>query len=237
MLSSLSSTIITVLAIARSRHPCSVNGCGARGGYRRRWGDFVNNVGGKYYGKENIKDRVQGFHTVRNSMVDEGSDAYGKPGMWVRTHNFRTLFMARLIEQLTEAKIRTIVNDGLHPDGLGLYLQIRPSGRSWIFRFTLNKRTRDMGLGSFADVSLMSARAAAAEKRALVAKGIDPIEHAKNARISGASKPDGLTFEQAAEQYMKTRLGNFATKCRRSLKPLAFAAMFVCAASVGARFA
>jgi hypothetical protein len=44
--------------------------------------------------------------------------------------------MARLIQQLTEAKIRTLTKIGLHPDGAGLYLQIRPGGaRSWIYRF------------------------------------------------------------------------------------------------------
>ena len=121
--------------------------------------------------------------------------------------------MARLIEQLTEAKIRTIVNDGLHPDGQGLYLQVRPGGRSWIFRFTLNKRTRDMGLGALAEVSLMNARAAAAEKRALVAKGIDPIEHAASGDVP--SKPSRLIFEQAAEQYMETRLGKFRNEMHR----------------------
>ena len=31
------------------------------------------------------------------------------------------IFMARLIQQLTEAKIRTLTKIGLHPDGAGLY--------------------------------------------------------------------------------------------------------------------
>jgi len=67
--------------------------------------------------------------------------------------------MARLIHQLTEAKIRTLTNTGLHPDGAGLYLQLRPGGaKSWIYRFRLNGRTRDMGLGALVDVSLVKAR-------------------------------------------------------------------------------
>jgi len=33
--------------------------------------------------------------------------------------------MARLVDQLTEAKIRGLTTIGLHPDGHGLYLQIR----------------------------------------------------------------------------------------------------------------
>ena len=66
--------------------------------------------------------------------------------------------MARLIQQLTEAKIRALTKAGLHHDGSGLYLQIRPGGaRSWIYRYRLNSRTRDMGLGALADVSLVKA--------------------------------------------------------------------------------
>jgi len=53
--------------------------------------------------------------------------------------------MARLIQQLTEAKIRTLTKIGLHHDGAGLYLQIKPGGaRSWIYRFRLNSRTREL---------------------------------------------------------------------------------------------
>jgi hypothetical protein len=82
--------------------------------------------------------------------------------------------MARLIQQLTEAKIQTLTKIGLHPDGAGLYLQIRPGGaRSWIYRFTLNRHTRDQGLGRLADVSLVKAREKASAARALVDDGID----------------------------------------------------------------
>ena len=50
--------------------------------------------------------------------------------------------MARLIEQLTETKIRAISKPGLYPDGRGLYLQVRDGGsRSWVYRFTLNRTT------------------------------------------------------------------------------------------------
>jgi hypothetical protein len=54
--------------------------------------------------------------------------------------------MARLVQRLTEQKIRALTKIGLHHDGSGLYLQIRPGGaRSWIYRYRLNSRTRDMG--------------------------------------------------------------------------------------------
>jgi len=117
--------------------------------------------------------------------------------------------MARLIQQLTEAKIRTLTDIKLHPDGAGLYLQIKPGGaRSWIYRFTLNGRTRDMGLGALADVSLVKARDKASAARTLVNDGIDPIEHTRaQAIIPAAPKRNASpTFEEVAESYMADRL-------------------------------
>ena len=74
--------------------------------------------------------------------------------------------MARLVQRLTEAKIRTLTKIGRHHDGAGLYLQIRPGGaRSWIYRYRLNGRTRDQGLGALADVSLVKARDKASAAR------------------------------------------------------------------------
>ena len=126
--------------------------------------------------------------------------------------------MARLIQQLTEAKIRTLTDIKLHPDGAGLYLQIRPGGaRSWIYRFTLNGRTRDMGLGALADVSLVKAREKAGAAWALVDDGIDPIEHTRaQAVIPAAPKRNSSpTFEDAAEAYMADRLKRLRSEIHR----------------------
>src|SRR6516225_7082297 len=126
--------------------------------------------------------------------------------------------MARLIQQLTEAKIRTLTRIGLHPDGAGLYLQIRPGGaRSWIYRFRLNGRTRDMGLGALADVSLVKARDKASAARALVNDGIDPIEHTRTQAVIPAA-PKHLsspTFEEVAEAYMADRLKRLRSDIHR----------------------
>jgi Arm DNA-binding domain len=74
--------------------------------------------------------------------------------------------MARRTHQLTETKIGALTEVGMYHDGAGLYLQIRPHGaQSWIYRFRLNGRTRDMGLGSLADVGLVRAREKAAAAR------------------------------------------------------------------------
>jgi hypothetical protein len=118
--------------------------------------------------------------------------------------------MARLIDQLTEAKIRALAAPGLHADGRGLYLQIRHGGsRSWIFRFTLAGRTRDMGLGALAEVSLIKARSKAADARALVNRGVDPIDDANKKRTAERAPviaASGPTFEDEAEAYMADKL-------------------------------
>jgi integrase len=126
--------------------------------------------------------------------------------------------MARLVGQLTEAKIRTLSAVGLHADGLGLYLQIRPGGtRSWIFRFRLNGRTRDMGLGALVNTSLVQARTKASAARALRDAGIDPIDEANAAATApaGSSAPQSLTFEQAAEAYMADKLKRLRSDVHR----------------------
>lgn len=85
--------------------------------------------------------------------------------------------MAHARYRLTALQVRNIDTLGMHPDGAGLYLQVGTGGcRSWIFRYTLNKRTREMGLGSAHDFSLAEARERVSECRKLLAEGIDPID-------------------------------------------------------------
>ena len=49
---------------------------------------------------------------------------------------------------------------GNYIDGNGLYLQVSKAGsKSWIFRFQLNGKRREMGLGSLATVPPVKARA------------------------------------------------------------------------------
>ena len=104
-----------------------------------------------------------------------------------RGYGPRGIFMARLIQQLTEAKIRTLTKTGLHPDGAGLYLQIRPAGaRSWIYRFRLNIRTRDMGLGALADVSLVKARSSLNGFQSRYLPGFVSVNAAHNKMVAAA---------------------------------------------------
>ena len=90
--------------------------------------------------------------------------------------------MGRQMHKLTARTVATVKEPGMHGDGGGLYLQIAKSGtKSWIYRFMLRGRSRDMGLGSADVVSLSEARDLALEARKLVKSGTDPIE-ARNAQ-------------------------------------------------------
>ena len=60
---------------------------------------------------------------------------------------------------LTARLVQTLRVPGSYADGGGLYLQVSPTlTKSWIFRFTKNGKTREMGVGSARDVSLARAR-------------------------------------------------------------------------------
>ena len=75
-------------------------------------------------------------------------------------------------------------------DGGGLYLQIATGNtKSWLFRYTLHGKAREMGLGPVAEapdgVPVAKARALASAARALLRDGKDPIDEAS--RTGGAA--------------------------------------------------
>lgn len=81
--------------------------------------------------------------------------------------------------RLTDVKVRREREPGVYPDGAGLHLQVTSSdAKSWIFRFMLNRRDREMGLGPYPLISVTAARQRRDEARRVLT-GIDPIEHRK----------------------------------------------------------
>ena len=65
---------------------------------------------------------------------------------------------------------------GRHADGDGLYLMVKPTGsRSWLLRVQFKGRRRDIGLGSFTDLTLAEAREEAAKLRRVARRGQDAI--------------------------------------------------------------
>lgn len=93
----------------------------------------------------------------------------------------------------------------MYADGGGLYLQVSRSGtKSWIFRFALDGREREMGLGPLHTIGLSEARALATEARRLKLEGIDPIDARRTRREEGRLEAArALRFEQAAAAFIK----------------------------------
>jgi len=103
-------------------------------------------------------------------------------------------------------------------DGEGLYLQVAAGDtKSWLFRYTLNGRAREMGLGWAAltdkdekagGVSLARARDLAREARAKLADGRDPIEERAGKRDAvkrEAVAASARTFEAAARALVEAK--------------------------------
>lgn len=87
---------------------------------------------------------------------------------------------------------------GRHGDGRGLFFYVKATGaRSWVLRYQVQGRRRDLGLGAYPDVTLAMARDRAAEARRLIAEGYDPIAKKQQA------KPK--TFKEAALELIESK--------------------------------
>jgi integrase len=112
--------------------------------------------------------------------------------------------MARTLNRLSAIKVSRAKAKGLYADGGGLYLRVAGGGsKGWVFRFVVNGRLRDMGLGPIHTLSLAEARAAATGCRKLRLQGIDPIERRRSERaaerVAGVS---AMTFRQCADAFI-----------------------------------
>ena len=140
--------------------------------------------------------------------------------------------MATRIKRLTDRTVKALKGKrlkGLHPDGNGLYLQIFASGAgSWIFRFKIDGRARDMGLGSLTDVSLARAREKAAQARQQRDEGKDPIVEREAQRAQERlAKARSITFQNCAEQLIASheagwRSPKHKTQWRNTLSTYAY---------------
>ena len=116
----------------------------------------------------------------------------------------------KLVNALTPLGVKN-AKPGRHADGGGLHLLVKASGaRSWVYRFMLNGKSRDVGLGSAAGpdaLSLAKARDAATALRLKVKAGIDPLEERDRKAVealaaSQAAHVAGITFRDVAIDYI-----------------------------------
>ena len=118
------------------------------------------------------------------------------------------------LAKLKAITIQKLNKPGKYGDGGGLYLVIGRNGKkTWSYRFTLNARAREMGLGSLDDIPITYARDLAAEARLQVRQGKDPIqvrEFKKQAEAIKAARR--ITFDECAQQYIETHAPSWKSK-------------------------
>jgi integrase len=123
----------------------------------------------------------------------------------------------REMHRLTARQVAAAVppegeNKRLLHDGGGLYLQLMRSvsvygiNKSWIYKYELHGKRREMGLGSLQDFTLAEARQRHRVLRQQVSDGIDPLavkQNAKRAELERqAERAKAVTFRYCFEQCL-----------------------------------
>jgi integrase len=118
------------------------------------------------------------------------------------------------VDLLSAAKVKSLKAPGDYLDGRGLYLQVRSqTSKSWLLKYSMDKRAREMGLGSALDFSLADAREERDALRKLIKRGIDPLElrkaerHAKKLEAAKA-----ITFRAAAARLIASKRKGWKNK-------------------------
>lgn len=114
--------------------------------------------------------------------------------------------MGKKAEALGALQVSRLTEPGHYAVGgvAGLALQVAPGGsRSWVLRYRVGDKRRDMGLGGYPDVTLADAHKAARAARAKLEDGADPIDEARAKRSAlHAAVLASMTFEQCAGKYI-----------------------------------
>lgn len=110
---------------------------------------------------------------------------------------------------------------GLHRYDRGVYLRVTPSSRSWILKYQINGRRREMGLGPAEGQAISAVAAKVSAARFQINQGVDPLDcKAENKRVlkEEVKKKSAPTFgsfaPKAVDRIFKVRL--FASRITES---------------------
>ena len=93
---------------------------------------------------------------------------------------------------------------GKYHDGKGLYITItRPGTGKWSYRYRIDHKSREMGLGTFPEISIVDARQKAEDNRRLVLNQIDPIEDKRKQEV--LRKQQNKKFSFIANLYISAK--------------------------------
>lgn len=107
---------------------------------------------------------------------------------------------------LTEAECKNAIcppdrKQARFADSGGMYLQVSPTGsKRWFLKYRLDRKEKQMALGSYPDVSLKSARLARDAAKLQRSKGSDPVQVRKIEKLK-ATRNSGDTFKAIALEW------------------------------------
>ena len=95
--------------------------------------------------------------------------------------------------KLTNAKLRSLPIGRKVSDGGGLYYQPTANNKGkWSYRFTIDGKSHEMGLGTYPEISLKEARLTHAEQRKVFVSGQEPYRD----ETANRAKPEGHTSKK-----------------------------------------
>ena len=115
--------------------------------------------------------------------------------------------MAKAIDKLTDRTVKAIKKPGYHGDGNGLYLCVKPSGaKSWILRYMVAGKAREMGLGPYPAFGLADARERRNAERQRIADGVDPIEaRDEREQAKKVAQAKKSTFSDCVDRFLAAK--------------------------------
>ncbi|MDH2463976.1 tyrosine-type recombinase/integrase [Acinetobacter baumannii] len=110
---------------------------------------------------------------------------------------------------LSDSKIKTLKpTEKMYRilDAERLYIEVRPSGKKiWRFKYTLNGKEGTISFGEYPSVSLADARKRKEDAKALLAKGINPVED-RNQKEEEKRAATNNSFKAITEEFIKENM-------------------------------
>lgn len=133
---------------------------------------------------------------------------------------------------LTEAECKNAIcppnrKQARFTDSGGMYLQVSPTGsKRWFLKYRVDRKEKQMALGSYPDVSLKSARLARDAAKLQRSQGSDPVQVRKLEKLK-ATRNTGDTFKaialewygKQAPQWSDSHAGRMLRQFERDLFP------------------
>lgn len=132
--------------------------------------------------------------------------------------------MPKRAKELSPLEVKRLEHSGNGSNALfavggvvGLCLQITPkTGRSWVLRTMVGDKRKEIGLGSYPETSLATARERAKQAKDDIRAGVDPIAKRESLRRGlAAEQARGLSFADAVDRYLAAKLDAFQNEKHR----------------------